>query len=83
MVYPVEWVMDPLEHECEHDETTNTIVAMTTTVVRTYFHLGCVHEEAAPIVPPVVPPAPEDFSKALLGQPLGPWDFLPEPLPDF
>ena len=63
--------MDPPEHKWEHDETTNMIMATTTTVVQTYFHLGRVHEEAAPVVPPVVPLAPEDFPGALLGQLLG------------
>ena len=75
--------MDQPEYEWELDETTNTIMAMTTTVVRTYIHLGCVHKETAPIVPPVVPLAPEDFPRAFLGQPLGLWDFPHEPLPDF
>ena len=41
------------------------------------------HEEAAPVVSPVLPLAPEDFPRAFLGQPLGPWDFPPEPLSDF
>ena len=36
-----------------------------------YFNLGHVHEETAPVVPPVIPLAPEDFPGALLGQPLG------------
>ena len=75
--------MDPIEHEWEHDETTNMIAATTTTVVRTYFHLGHVHEEAALAVPPFVPFASEYFPVALLGQSLGLWDFLPEPLLDF
>ena len=51
--------------------------------MRTYIPLGRVHEEAALVVPPVVPLAPEDFSGAFLVQSLGPWDFLPEPLPNF
>ena len=67
--------MDPPEHEWELD--------MTTTVVRTYIHLGHVYEGAAPYVPPVAPPALEDFPRVFLGQPLGPWDFPPEPLPNF
>ena len=83
MAYLVEWIMDPPEHEWEHDMTTNTIVATTTTVVRTYFHLGRVHEGAALDVSPVGPLAPRDFPGALLGQPLGRWDFPPKPLPDF
>ena len=74
--------MDPPEHEWEHDLTTNTIVAITTMVVRTYIHLDRVREEAAPDVLPFSPPAPGDFLGAFLGQPLGPWDFPPEPLPD-
>ena len=60
MAYPMEWIMDPPTHEWEHDETTNTIVAMTTTVMRTYFHFGRVHEEAPLVVPSIVPLAPED-----------------------
>ena len=71
--------MDLPEYEWELDKTTNAIVATTITVVRTYIHLGCVHEEVAL----VVPLASEDFLGVFLGQPLGPWDFLPEPLSDF
>ena len=58
MAYLVEWIMDPPEHEWEHDLTTNTIMAMTTMVVRTYIHLGHVREGAAP---DVLPFSPEDF----------------------
>ena len=79
MAHPVEWVIDHPEFEWEHDYTTNTIVATTTTVVRTYVHLGRLHEEDAHDMPPFPPPAPAAF----LGQPLGPWDFPPEPLPDY
>ena len=75
--------MDPSEYAWEHDENTNTIVAMTTMVVRTYIHLGRIHEEAEPVVPPIVSPAPDNFLGALLRQPLGPWDFPLKPLPDF
>ena len=71
--------MDLLEYEWELDKTTNAIVATTTTVVRTYIHLGRVHEEVAP----VIPLASEDFPGVFLGQPLGPWDFPPEPFSDF
>ena len=46
MACPVEWIMDPPEHEWELDMTTNMIVATTTTVMRTYIHLGHVHEGA-------------------------------------
>ena len=46
-------------------------------VVRTYFNLGRVHEEAVPIVPPVIPLAPENFLGVLLGQLLGPPGSLP------
>ena len=83
MAYPVEWIMDPPEHEWEHDMTTNTIMATTTMVVRTYIHLGRVHEGAAPDVLLIAPPAPGDFPGAFLGKPLGPWDFPLEPLPNF
>ena len=61
MAHPVEWVMDPLEFEWEHDPSTNMIVATTTTVVRTYVHLGHVHEGVAPDVLPFSPPAPAVF----------------------
>ena len=61
MAYPVEWVMDPPEFEWEHDQSTNTIVAMTTTVVRMYVHLGHVYEGVALDVPPFLPPAPAVF----------------------
>ena len=83
MAYPVEWVMDSPELEWEYDPSTNTIVATTTTVVRTYVHLGRVHEGVAPDVPPFSPPAPAVFLGAFTGQPLGLWDFPPEPLPNF
>ena len=63
MAYPVEWVMDPPKFEWEHDSFTNMIV-------RTYLHLGQVHEGVAPDVPPFLPPAPAVFSRAILGQPL-------------
>ena len=62
--------------------TTNTIVATSTMVVKTYIYLGYVHEGAAPDVLPFSPLALEDFLGAFLGQPLGPWDFPPEPLLD-
>ena len=74
--------MDPPEFEWEHNPSTNTIVATTTTVVRTYVHLGRVHEGVAPDVPPFSPPGPTVFPGAFLGQPLGPWDFPLEPLLD-
>ena len=67
MAYPVEWIMDPPEHEWELDMATNTIVATTIKVVRTYIHLGHVHEGAAPDVSSVAPPALRDFVGALLG----------------
>ena len=56
---------------------------MTTTVVQTYINLGRIHEEVEPVVPPVVPPTPDNFPVALPGQPLGQYDFSPEPLLDF
>ena len=83
MAHSVEWVMDSPMFEWEHDPSTNTIVATTSTVVRTYVHLGHVQEGVAPDVPPFFPPAPVVFPGAYLGQPLGLWDFPPEPLPDF
>ena len=43
MAHPVEWVMGPPQFEWEHDPSINTIVATTTTVVRTYVHLGYDH----------------------------------------
>ena len=58
-------------------------MATTTTVVRIYIHLGLVHEEAAPVVLPIVPLALKDFPRAFLGQLLGLWDFPPKPLSDF
>ena len=72
MAYPVEWVMDPPKFEWEHDSSTNTIVATTTIVVRTYVHLGHVHEGVAPDIPPFSPPTLAVFPGAFLGQPLGP-----------
>ena len=83
MAHPVEWIMDPPEYAWEHYENSNTIVAMTTTVVQTYIHFGCIHKEAELVVLLVVLPAPDNFLRALLRQPLGPWDFLPKPVPDF
>ena len=71
MAHPVEWVMDPPEFEWEHDLSTNTIMAMTTTVVRTYVHLGHVQEGVEPNLLPFLPPAPAVFPGAYLGQPLG------------
>ena len=59
----MEWIIDSPEHEWEHDETINAIVATTTMVVRTHFHLGRVHEEATPVVPPIVPLTLEDSLK--------------------
>ena len=70
MAHPVEWVMDPPEFKWEHDLSTNTILVMTTTVatvVRTYIHLGHVHEGDIPDVPPFSPPAPAVFPGAFLG----------------
>ena len=51
---------------------------MTTTVVCTYFYPDRMHEG----VEANVLPAPVDVPAAYLGQPLGPWDFPPEPLSD-
>ena len=83
MAHPVQWVVDPPEFEWEHDLSTNTIVATTTTVVRTYVHLGHVHEGDVPDMPPFSPPTPAALPEAFLGQPLGLWDFPPEPVPDY
>ena len=80
MAHLVEWVMDPLEFEWEHNLSTNTIVAMTTTVLRTYVHLGHVHERDIPDVSLFSPPAPTAFLRAFWGQSLGLWDFPSEPL---
>ena len=78
MAQPVEWIMDPPQCEWSYDEDAQAIVAMTTTVVRTYFYLSRVHEEVELdilLAPAVIPEAP-------LGQPLGPWNFPPKPLLD-
>ena len=82
MAHLVQWVVDPPEFKWEHDLSTNTIVATTTMVVRTYVHLGHVHERDVSDIPPFSPPAPAALPRAFLGQPLGPWDFPLEPLPD-
>ena len=78
MVYPVEWSMDPSYCEWTYDENAQAIMATTITVVCTYFYLGRMHEG----VEADVSHAPADVPVAYLGQPLGPWDFLPEPLPN-
>ena len=70
--------MEPPEYAWFHDASTNTIMAMTTTVVRTYIHLGRIHEVAEPDVAL----APAVILEALLGRSLGPWDFPLSPLPD-
>ena len=53
-------------------------MATTTTVVHTYFYPGRVREE----VEPDILPTPTVIPEAPLRQPLDPWDFPPEPLPD-
>ena len=78
MVFPVEWSMDSPHHEWSVDENAQAIMATTTTVVRTYFYPVRIHEGMGPDFLP----APADIPAAYLGQPLGPWDFQPEPLPD-
>ena len=83
MAHLVEWTTDPPKYAWEHDENTNMIMAMTTMVVWTYIHLGRINEEVELVVLPVACPAPDDFPKALLSQPLDPWDFSSELLPDF
>ena len=55
MAHLVEWVMDPLEFEWEHDLSTSTIMAMTTMVVRMYVHLGHDHEGVVPNILPFLP----------------------------
>ena len=70
--------MDPPHYEWTYDENAQAIVAMTTTVVCTYFYLSWMHEG----VEAGIPPASAGVPSAYLGQPLGPWDFSPEPLPD-
>ena len=70
--------MDPPEYAWSYDASTNTIVATTTTVVRTYIHLGCIHEVAEPDIPPI----PTVILEALLGQLPSPWDFPLSPLSD-
>ena len=71
--------MDPPNCQWAYDENAQAIVAMTTMVVRTYFYPSQMHEG----VEADVPPTPADVLRAYLGQPLGLWDFPPEPLPDF
>ena len=70
--------MDPPQCEWMYDEGAYAIVATTTTMVRTYFYPDRMHEG----VESNVLLAPADAPTAFLGQPLGPWDFLPEPLPN-
>ena len=78
MAHPVEWSIDPSHYEWTYDENAQATVATTTTVVRTYFYPGRMHEG----VEAKVPPAPSDVLTAYLGQPLGLWNFPPEPLSD-
>ena len=70
--------MDPLEYESFYDVDANSIVAMTTTIVHTYFYLGCMHKVAKP-APPL---ALAIILEAPLAQPVAPWDFPLSPLPD-
>ena len=72
----MEWSIDPPYCEWTYDENTQAIMATTTTVVRTYFYPSRMHEG----VEANVSPASSDVPAAYLGQPLGPWDFLLEPL---
>ena len=67
IAHPVEWSMDPPQCEWTYDEGAQAIVATTTTLVRTYFYLGRMHEG----VESDVPPASIDVPEALLRQPLG------------
>ena len=70
--------MDPPHCEWRYDENAQAIVATTTMVVGTYFYPDRMHEG----VDADVQPTSVDVPTAYLGQPLGPWDFPPEPLPD-
>ena len=79
MAYLVKWIMDPLEYEWFFNVGGNTIMAMTTTVVHTYFHLGRMHK----VVEVDIPLAPVVIPEALLSPPLAPWDLLLSTLPDF
>ena len=70
--------MDPPEFEWAYNEDAHAIMATTTTVVHTYFHLGCMHE----MVEPDPPLAPAVIAEAPPAQPLAPWDFPMSPLPN-
>ena len=70
--------MNPPHCEWSYNENAQAIVAMTTTVVHTYLYPGRMYEG----VEADVPLAPADVLVAYLGQPLGPWNFPPEPLLD-
>ena len=71
--------MDPPEHAWYYDVSTNIIMATTTTVVRTYFNLGHMHEVAEPDIPL----APVVILETTPTSPLAPWDLLLSPLLDF
>ena len=78
MVFSVEWIIDPPEHEWYYDADEDAITTTTTTVVHTFFHLCRMHRvdkldvPLTPIVIPEAAPAP----------PQDPWDVLLSPLPD-
>ena len=75
----MEWIMDPPEHERSYDAGTNTIMARTTTSVRTFFNLSRMPEVAEPDISL----APVDIPETLPEPPPAPWDLPLSPLIDF
>ena len=61
MEHPIEWIMHSPEYKWFYDANMDAIVATTTMVIHTYFHLGHMHGVVEPDISPtlkVIPEAP-------------------------